>query len=168
MKTDRQKLKYINEICKTDYKSMDEVHWKWISSEVTLPEMFIKEFADKVDWDYISIFQNLSETFMIEFEKKLTWKFIWREQQVSQYFIHKYGIKYFHDNLIKYRTVPLEIISELKYDVHWNDVIKHQVLTEKFIWEHRNFIDDIELVEHTQNVSSEFIQKLKEFKKLKN
>lgn len=168
MATERKQLKYINEICKTDYKSMDEVKWQWISSEVTLPEMFIKEFSDKVDWDYISIFQNLSETFMIEFEKKLTWKFIWREQQVSQYFIHKYGIKYFHDNLIKYRTVPLEIISELKYDVHWKDVIKHQVLTENFIWEHRNFIDDIELVEHTQNVSSEFIQKLKDFKNLKN
>lgn len=170
MKTEEEKLEYINKVCDTDYQSMDEVKWQWLSSDVKLPELFIKEFEDKVDWDYISIFQTLSETFIIEFENKLKWNFIWRNQNVSQYFIQKYGLEHFHANLIKYCTVPLDTISKLKHHVSWSDVIKHQVLTEKFIWVHKVYFDMhlIKLIETYQQVSPEFIEKLIDCKKQKH
>ena len=44
MKTERERLEYINSTCNTNYDSMDEVDWGLISTTENLSEDFIREF----------------------------------------------------------------------------------------------------------------------------
>lgn len=67
MKTEQEKLNYINKECNTNYTFLDDVDWYDISKNYNISEDFIREFQDKVKWDSISANQKLSE----EFKKRI-------------------------------------------------------------------------------------------------
>ncbi len=73
IKTDKERLEYLNKELNTNYTSLDEVDWDWISANQTLSEDFIREFQDKVNWEYIFRTQKLSEKFRREFKNKINW-----------------------------------------------------------------------------------------------
>ena len=66
MQTEQERLEYLNKELGTDYKSLKEVNWDYISWNLKLSEDFIREFANEVVWEYISCTQKLSENFIIK------------------------------------------------------------------------------------------------------
>ena len=80
-----KKLDYINKECKTNYSSLEEVDWWYISTYQKLSESFIREFADKIDWYYMSKYQKLSESFIKEFNDGIKWQHISLYQKLSEF-----------------------------------------------------------------------------------
>lgn len=76
MKTEQEKLEYLNQELDTDYNSLDEVNWWYIAREQKLTEKFIRMFQDKLDWSAISLYQILSEDFMREMKDYVNWNYI--------------------------------------------------------------------------------------------
>ena len=120
MRTEEEKLDYINSTCNTNYKSMDEVDWFFISYHSTLSENFIREFQDNVEWECISNYQLLSEDFIREFADKVEWLYISNYQPLSE-----------------------DFIREFKYKVRWENISQYQKLSEDFIREFKNKLGDV-------------------------
>ena len=103
MKTEQERLEYINTTCNTNYESMDEVNWGYHSMYTKLPEHFIREFSDKVDWEYISYYQQLSEPFIREFAHKVDWNDVSTSQKLPLTSIVKYA-KYLNWTKVYYNN----------------------------------------------------------------
>ena len=73
MQTEQERLEYLNKECYTNYTSLDEVDWVYISKYRILSESFIREFSDKLDWGWISEYQTLSEDLIRDFKDKVDW-----------------------------------------------------------------------------------------------
>ena len=87
--TEQERLKYINTTCNTNYKSMDEINWYYISKKQNLSESFIREFKNKVNWEDISERQNLSKEFLREFKDKIYWKSFFNRDDMQEILIDK-------------------------------------------------------------------------------
>jgi hypothetical protein len=107
--TDIVRLNYLNEVCNTNYTSLDVVYWSGISQHQKLSEDFIREFKNDVDWDYISSYQRLSEDFIREFQDRVNWYWISIFQKLSENFIR-----------------------EFKDKVNWGYISLYQKLSEEF------------------------------------
>lgn len=137
MKTVEEQLEFINRTCNTDYKSMEEVDWDYISVYKKLTEDFIREFKNNVDWLFISINQTLSESFIREFKHNINWEYISRHQKLSEDFIREFSDK-----------------------VDWTYISKYQKLSEDFMDEFADKLNWI-LIPIYQNYSDEFAEKNK-------
>ena len=71
MQTEQERLEYLNKELNTNYTSLEEVDWDYISQYQKLSESFIIEFQDKVYWCDISTYQNLSKEFLREFKDRI-------------------------------------------------------------------------------------------------
>ena len=71
MKTEQEKLEYLNQELGTNYASLNDVYWTDISKNKILSENFMREFQNKVNWYYISRYQQLSKDFIREFKHKM-------------------------------------------------------------------------------------------------
>ena len=76
IRTEEQRLDYLNQELNTNYQSLDKVDWRTISACKTLSEDFIREFKDEVYWGMVCQFQTLSEDFIREFHEIVNWKYI--------------------------------------------------------------------------------------------
>ena len=111
MKTEEEKLEYINKELGTDYKSLNEVNWDYISWNLKLSEDFIREFQNEVEWEYISCTQKLSEDFIREFQDKLDWEYISYYQKLSEEFIREFQDK-IHWSIYLNRKGILDIVID--------------------------------------------------------
>ena len=137
MRTEQERLDYINSICDTTYKSMEEVDWDYISVYKKLTEDFIREFKNNVDWSFISINQTLSEDFIREFKYNINWEYISQYQKLSEDFIREFSDK-----------------------VDWTYISKYQKLSEDFMDKFADKLNWI-LIPIYQNYSDEFAEKNK-------
>ena len=158
--TEQEQLEFINTTCNTDYKSMEEVDWYFISGYEYLSEEFIKEFADKVNWGCISLHQKLSEPFIREFKDKVDWVGISVHQKLSENFIREFKDKVDWCYICTYQKLSENFIREYQDKVYWSNISWHQKLSEDFI---REFQDEVDwyFISEYQTLSPEF---KKEFK----
>lgn len=71
MKTVEEKLEFINRTCNTDYKSMEEVDWDYISKYQILSEDFMYKFENELNWILIPAYQNYSDEFAKNFRFRI-------------------------------------------------------------------------------------------------
>ena len=133
MRTEKEKLDYINKELNTNYASLDEVDWYDISTFQKLSEDFIREFKDKVYWIDISFYQKLSESFMREFQDKIYWKYISYSQTLSEDFIREFKNKVDWENITCKQKLSENFIKEFKNRVYWEEIPKYQKLSENFV-----------------------------------
>lgn len=88
MKTE-QKLNYINKEFNTNFSSLEEVDWEYISKNNKLSESFMREFQDEVEWCQISKYQKLSKGFMKEFKDMIDWDIFLCREDMRDILIHK-------------------------------------------------------------------------------
>ena len=144
MKTELERLEHINTTCNTNYKSMDEVDWWWLTRCQILSEHFIREFQDKVDWGHISAYQQLSEDFIREFSDKVNWVCISVYQKLSEDFIREFQDKFEWYYISKYQKISEDFIREFKDNmVWWLCISKYQTLSESFIKEFQERLGDV-------------------------
>ena len=155
--TEREKLDFINEECITNYTSLDEVDWDYISCYNTLSENFIREFQDYVDWCNISEFQTLSESFIREFKDKVNWGCIILYQKLSEDFIREFQNKVEWSMISMYQTLSEDFIREFQDKVYWYNISYHQKLSEDFIREFKNKVD-WDCISRYQILSEDFIK----------
>ena len=77
----------------SEYSSVNEIDWRFISDNFRLSEEFIREFSDKVNWYNISYSQKLSEDFIREFKDKVNWSYISVYHKLSEEFCEEFNIK---------------------------------------------------------------------------
>ena len=77
----------------SEYSSINEIDWYYISATQKLSEEFIREFQDKVYWRLISNNQELSESFIREFKDKVYWSHISCYQKLSDEFCKEFNIE---------------------------------------------------------------------------
>ena len=94
IRTEEQRLNYLNEELGTNYQSLDKVYWRTISACKTLSEDFIREFKDKVYWGIVCQFQHLSEDFIREFQDRVDWKVISFKKRLSEDFIKEFADRF--------------------------------------------------------------------------
>lgn len=71
MKTEQERLEYLNEYLEMDYTSLEDIDWLFVSSICVLSEDFIRIFQDKVVWYKIIKYQELSDEFKEEYKDKI-------------------------------------------------------------------------------------------------
>lgn len=168
MKTDLERLEYLNKTLNTNYTSLNEVNWYDISSYRYLSEDFIREFQNEVNWIPISIHQKLSESFIREFQDKINWygiscchpnflsenfirefndKLNWncisKNQKLSEDFIREFQDKVDWEYISIYQKLSETFIKEFKYKIHWDNISKYQKLSKDFIKEFQDKLGDV-------------------------
>ena len=161
MRTEKEKLDYINKECGTNYTSLNKVDWEEISVYLKLSESFIREFQDEVDWHWISVNQNLSEDFIREFQDKLPWNYISFYQNLSEDFIREFQSEVYWGYISECQTLSESFIREFKDKVDWYYISRNQKLSEDFIKEFQNEIHWWEISTY-QTLSEDFIRKFKD------
>lgn len=70
-------------------KYADKLKWDFLSQSQDFSEEFIREFIDKVDWWGISAEQvpNLSEDFLFEYREELYWETVFKRHTLSDQFV---------------------------------------------------------------------------------
>ena len=138
MKTEQERLDYINTTCNTNYKSIDKVNWSYISQYQKLSEEFIREFEDEVNWWCISRNQKLSEDFIREFADKVNWCYISQCQKLSEDFISEFANKVDWIFISKSQKLSENFIHEFRNKVNWVYISKYQQLSDDFMGEFKN------------------------------
>ena len=143
MRTEDEKLEYINKVCNTDYQSLIKINWDYISRYPKLSEDFIREFKDVVNWIYISAFQNITEDFIREFQDKVDWWGISLYQKLSESFIREFKDKVDWDCISETQKLSESFIREFQDKVGWDFRSKYQTLSEDFIREFQDYLGDV-------------------------
>ena len=126
MKTEQERLEYLNKELDTNYASLDDVNWSNISKYQKLSEDFIREFAHRVDWCYISSCQKLSENFIREYQDEVYWSNISRYQQLSEDFIREFKNEVDWYFICMYQELTDEFKKEFKNEVDWYSTSEYQ------------------------------------------
>jgi hypothetical protein len=137
MKTEQERLDYINSTCNTTYKSMEEVDWDYISVYKKLTEDFIREFKNNVDWCFISINQTLSEKFIREFKDNVNWEYISRHQKLSEDFIREFSDKVYWTYISKYQKLSEDFMEEFADKLNWILIPIYQNYSDEFAEKNR-------------------------------
>ena len=133
----QERLDYINSICDTTYKSMEEIDWDYISVYKKLTEDFIREFKNNVDWCFISINQTLSENFIREFKDNVNWEYISRHQQLSEDFIREFSDKVDWTYISKYQKLSEDFMDEFADKLNWILIPIYQNYSDEFAEKNR-------------------------------
>ena len=155
------RLEFLNKELGTNYKSLDDVNWHYISIRKNLSENFIREFKDKVYWIEISYYQNLSENFIREFQYSVTWSYISERQKLSEEFIREFKNRVNWDNISKYQKLSENFIKQFQNRVNWDNISKYQKLSENFIKKFKDKVYWI-IISINQKLSENFIREFKD------
>ena len=161
MKNEEEELDYINKECKTNYSSLEEVDWWYISVFQKLSEDFIREFQDKVWWSWISEYQKLSEDFIREFQDKVDWRMISRYQTLSEEFIREFADKVNWYYISMFEKLSEPFIREFQDTVDWKNISTYQKLSERFIQEFQDNFDWYSISTY-QKLSEDFLREYKD------
>ena len=129
-------FEYINKELGTNFCSMTEINWTYISIYEKLSEEFIDRFNDKVDWIYISTRQKLSEEFIEKYKDRVNWYDISMYQKLSEEFIEKFENKVYWNNISMYQKLSEEFIEKYKDRLNWHRISEYQKLSDEFIKKH--------------------------------
>ena len=162
MKTEQERLEYINTTCNTNYKSMDEVDWSHISQYQKLSEDFIREFKDDVDWLDISKYQKLSEDFIREFQDYVFWWCISCHQELSEDIMREFSDKVDWWSISKYQKLSEKTMREFSDKLNWAEISYNQKLSEDFIREFKNKLDWYNISSY-QKLSEDFIREFADY-----
>ena len=155
------RLEFLNKELGTNYKSLDDVNWHYISIRKNLSENFIREFKDKVYWIEISYYQNLSENFIREFQYSVTWSYISERQKLSEEFIREFKNRVDWDNISKYQKLSENFIKKFQNRVNWINISAYQKLSENFIKKFKDKVYWI-IISINQKLSENFIREFKD------
>ena len=155
------RLEFLNKELGTNYKSLDDVNWHYISIRKNLSENFIREFKDKVYWIEISYYQNLSENFIREFQYSVTWSYISERQKLSEEFIREFRNRVDWDNISKYQKLSENFIKKFQNRVNWINISAYQKLSENFIKKFKDKVYWI-IISINQKLSENFIREFKD------
>lgn len=114
--------------------------WGVASACVILSEDFIREFWNEVNWSAISCHQKLSSKFVKEFADKIEW-----------------------DEFIKYGNITREILESCEEYIDWSRVVFYNKIDEDILEKHwRDFkkVDYENLIKY-QHLSEKFLKKHK-------
>ena len=116
----------------SEYSSVNEIDWRFISDNFRLSEEFIREFSDKVNWYNISYSQKLSEDFIREFKDKVNWRLISNNQELSESFIREFKDKVDWSYISARQKLSESFIREFKDKVYWSHISCYQKLSDEF------------------------------------
>ena len=158
MKTNDEKLKYLNESLNSSYENLSQIDWYYISIHQKLSEDFIREFKDEVDWDFISKYQKLSEEFIERNKDLVDWYYISLYQNLSKEFIER------NKDLVNWNLISMsqklseEFIQRNKDLVDWDCISRYQKLSEEFIERNKDLVY-WDWISTCQKLNEEFIKK---------
>ena len=134
-------FKYINKELGTNFCSMTEINWTYISIYQKLSEEFIEKFQYKVDWLVISCCQKLSESFIEKYQDRVDWYDISMYQKLSEEFIEKFQDKVYWNNISMYQKLSEEFIEKYKDRLSWYRISQYQKLSDEFIKRHNLIVN---------------------------
>lgn len=120
MKTEQEQLDYINKEFNTNFSSLEDVDWVYISKNNKLSESFMREFQDDIDWFWVSIKQTLSEDFIREFQDEVDWYSISEYQKLSEDFIREFKDEVDWYCISQKQTLSKEFLREFKDMIAWD------------------------------------------------
>lgn len=155
------RLDFLNKGPRTNYQSLGDVDWTYISEFHELSEDFMREFKDKVNWDCISASQKLSEDFIREFKDKVSWNWISNYQKLSEDFIREFSDRVSWLPISVNQKLSEDFIREFSDRVNWYYISTYQKLSENFI---REFSDKVNWprISKFQKLSEDFIREFKD------
>lgn len=134
-----------------DYEEF--IGWQNIIQLQSISEEYMMQLYDKIQteeqrkrfWVFLPIFQCLSPQFILKYRKNLKMSDVFSRQELSEDFIKKYNKKY-RLSVKLWKTISINqklsegFMHDFRNKLDWIEISKYQVLSEKFIQEHKDYI----------------------------
>ena len=161
--------KIINYQEQIDYiEGNHDVNWESVLGNSYLSDKFLNLYFDNFKKDNISVYKYLTEEFILFHKDNLTWWEVSSNQILSNEFIMSNRDVITNEmisNMLNSKELNTEVlksyIENTKEEINWDDISKHQELSDDFIERYNKKLNFSLLVVY-QNLSEKIIEKYSE------